>query len=66
MPSAVFRRVECPCGRAVMLTLGGIDPIECSCGLEYHPHIGEMLPVCEGFEVPGLTRTGSRRSVSPA
>jgi len=35
-----------------MLTLGGHDPIECVCGLDYDPRTGKALPVCEGFQPP--------------
>ena len=35
-----------------MLALGGFDPIECVCGLDYHPRTGKALPVCEGLQQP--------------
>jgi hypothetical protein len=64
--SAVFCRIDCPCSRIIMLTLGGLEPIECGCGLEFQLRTGKVLPVFEGFEVPGLARPGSRRSTNPS
>ena len=66
VPRHMSRLVNCPCGRTVMVSLGGAFPIECLCGLDYDPRTGEPQPVCEGFEIPRFKRPGSRRSSSLA
>ncbi len=53
MPRRVFRVIKCACGEEVTLLLAGLDPVECrQCGAQYDPRMGDMLPVCEGFELP--------------
>jgi len=67
VPRRVFRLIECVCGEEVTLLLAAMDTVECKeCGAAYDPRTGEQLPVCDGFEIPGVTRRGSRRSSSPA
>lgn len=58
-PPRAARRPE---GAAV-----GLDPAECrQCGAQYEQRTGEMLPVCEGFEIPAVKRGENRRSSTPA
>jgi hypothetical protein len=48
----VFRVIKCVCADEVTLLLAGLDPAECrQCGAGYDSRTGEMLPVCEGFEI---------------
>jgi hypothetical protein len=55
MPRRVFRVIRCVCGEDVTVLLRGLDPAQCQeCGALYDPRTGELLPVCEGFEIPGI------------
>ena len=63
MPRRGFRVIKCVCGEEVTLLLAGLDPAECrQCGAQYEQRTGEMLPVCEGFEVPAAQIPRSMRS----
>ena len=45
-----------------MFNLGGFEPIECSCGLDYDPRMGKALPGGEGSRATGGGRRGTHRS----
>ena len=58
MTRRVFRVINCVCGEEVTL-LAGLDPAECrQCGALYDSRTGELLPVCEGFEIPSPPAPG--------
>jgi hypothetical protein len=77
MPRRVIGVITCVCGERITLLLAGLEPAECrQCGAQYDPRTGEMLPVCDGFEItlssdvpqpaaPSLG-PGSRRGVAPS
>jgi hypothetical protein len=77
MPRRVFREIKCVCGEEVTLLLAGLDPVECrQCGAQYDPRTGDMLPVCDGFQItpssdvpqpaPPSPGPGSRRGSVPS
>jgi hypothetical protein len=50
------------CGARLVVQLGQLEAVECiSCGLDYDPRSGELLPVCEGLIPPRRPRVTRAR-----